>query len=102
MMCFALSGTGFAQDACDAKCLAEKTQNLLADVRAVMTDNTITFGTANGTAYGFQIQPVMSIPTDRGFNMIARGIIPVVGAPSSSDLPRLGGLTPASTPPTTY
>ena len=98
----ALPGAGFAQSACDAKCLAEKTQNPLANVRAVMTDNTMTFNTANGTAYGFQIQPVMSIPTDKGFNMVARAIIPVVGAPSGSDLPRLGGLTPASTPPTTY
>jgi len=96
VMCAALSGTALAQGACDAKCLAEKTQNPLANVRAVMTDNTVVFGTAGGTAYGFQIQPVQSIPTGMGFNMIARGIIPIVGAPTGAGLPKLGGLTPGS------
>lgn len=89
-----LSGTGHAQDDCDAKCLAEKTQNPLANVRAVMTSNSVTFGTAGGTAYGFQIQPVESIPTNMGFNMIARAVIPIVGVPTGSGIPRLGGVTP--------
>ena len=56
-----------------------------------MTDNTISFGTADEeTAYGFQLQPVYSIPTNRGFNLIAHGLVPIVGTPSGADLPKLG------------
>ena len=56
-----------------------------------MTDNTIAFGTAaDETSYGFQIQPVYSIHTDRGYNFIARAIIPIVGAPAGAGLPKLG------------
>lgn len=82
-----------AQEAgCDDQCQAlRKAQDPLADVRAIMTDNTIAFGTADDdTSYGFQIQPVYSIPTDQGFNFIARGILPIVGAPKGADLPPLG------------
>lgn len=93
-MCIAFSGIGLAQDVCDAKCLAEKTQDPLANVRAVMTDNTVVYNTAGGTAYGFLFQPVASIPTEKGFNMIARGIIPLVGAPTGAELPPLGGIVP--------
>ena len=39
--------------------LARKAQDPLADVRAIMTDNTIVFGTSDDqTSYGFQIQHV--------------------------------------------
>jgi hypothetical protein len=76
--------------------LARKAQDPLADVRAIMTDNTIGFGTSDDeTSYGFQIQPVYSIPTDKGYNFIARAVIPIVGAPSGAGLPKLGpDLTP--------
>jgi hypothetical protein len=38
--------------------LARKAQDPLGDVKAIMTDNTASFGTADGdTSYGFQIQP---------------------------------------------
>lgn len=82
-----------AQDAdCDEQCQAlRNAQDPLADVRAIMTDNTIAFGTADDeTSYNFQIQPVYSIPTDWGFNLIARGIVPIVGAPEGAGLPPLG------------
>lgn len=80
-----------AQEGPSAEELARKAQDPLGDVRAIMTDNTIAFGTADDeTSYNFQIQPVYSIPTDRGFNFIARAIIPIVGAPSEAGLPRLG------------
>lgn len=71
--------------------LARKAQDPLADVRAIMTDNTIGFGTADDeTSYGFQIQPVYAVPTEKGYNWIARGVVPIVGAPTGAGLPRLG------------
>ena len=79
-------------DDCDDECQAlRNAQDPLADVRAIMTDNTIAFGTSDDqTSYGFQVQPVYSIPTDAGFNFIARGIIPIVGAQEGAGLPKLG------------
>ena len=83
--------TSIAQEGPSAEELARKAQDPLGDVRAIMTDNTIAFGTADDeTSYGFQIQPVYSIPTDRGYNFIARAVIPIVGAPAGAGLPRLG------------
>ena len=62
-----------------------KAQDPLADVRAVMTDNTIGYESETGQSlYNFQVQPVYSIPTKHGFNVIARGIIPIVGMPVGS------------------
>ncbi|WP_420413722.1 hypothetical protein [Roseibium sp.] len=77
---------------CDAQCQAVRNaQDPLADVKAVMTDNTISFGTADEqTGYGFQIQPVYSIPTEYGFNFIARGIIPIAGVHNGAAVPQLG------------
>ena len=90
-LCLAPAAASSADGPSDEE-LARKAQDPLADVRAIMTDNTIGFGTADDdTAYGFQIQPVYSIPTDRGYNLIARAVIPIVGAPVGASLPRLGG-----------
>ena len=64
-------------------------------VTAIMTDNTIAWGggaSGDNPAYGFQIQPVHGIETEHGFNFIARGIIPIVGAPQSYYLPYLGNV----------
>jgi len=69
----------------------KKAQDPLADVKALMTDNTIAFGTADDkTSYGFQLQPVYSIPTDMGFNFIARGVIPILGVQEGAGFPKLG------------
>lgn len=81
----------WADDPPSAEDLARKAQDPLADVRAIMTDNTIALGTADDEAsYSFQIQPVYSIPTVRGYNWIARAVIPIIGAPAGAGLPRLG------------
>lgn len=90
-------------DGCDEQCQAlRKAQDPLADVRAIMTDNTISFGTGkDSTAYSFQVQPVYSIPTSKGFNFIARGIVPIVGAPNGAGLPPLG-TEPVSRSETTW
>jgi len=68
-----------------------KAQDPLADVKALITDNTIAFGTTDDqTSYGFQLQPVYFIPTSLDFNFIARSIIPIVGAQEGAGLPKLG------------
>lgn len=87
-----VAGSASAED--DAAALARKAQDPLADISAVMTDNTIGFNQGSGKdiGYGFQIQPVKSFDTDMGFRFIPRGIFPVVGAPAQSDFPFFGDL----------
>lgn len=78
-------------DGPSAEELARKAQDPLADVKALMTDNTIGFAKVDDeTSYGFQLQPVYSIPTGQPFNLISRAAIPIVGAPVGAVLPRLG------------
>lgn len=96
------AGVAAAEEACDATCLAKKAQDPLADVKAIMTDNAIAFGTAdNETSYSFQIQPVYSIQTSYGFNVIPRAVIPIVGVPAAAGIPKLG-TTPATASGTTW
>lgn len=60
-----------------------KAQDPLANVKALMTDNTIGYESETGQAlYNFQLQPVYSIQTKLGFNVVTRGIIPLVGTPT--------------------
>lgn len=62
--------------------MAKKLQNPLANIKAVMTDNTIGFKTGDddGTSYGFQIQPVYAIDLpEYGFTFIPRAVIPLLG-----------------------
>lgn len=82
--------------AADSDALAEmarKAQDPLADMRGLLTDNTIAFDggpDANETSYGFQLQPVYSIPNETRFNMIARAVIPIVGVDPGVRIPPLG------------
>lgn len=72
--------------------MARKAQDPLADLRALMTDNTIAFKGGpdeDDTSFGFQLQPVYSIPTDK-VNMILRAIIPIVGIESGVVAPPIG------------
>ena len=96
-----LGSGALAQDSLED--LARKAQDPLADITAVMTDNTIGFnqGPGDDTGYGFQLQPVKSFDTPYGFRMIPRAIIPIVGAPTGSDFIFLGDLGgPAAPLPT--
>jgi hypothetical protein len=75
--------------------MARKLQDPLASITAIMTDNDVSFRTgADGkesTSYGFQIQPVKAFSfEEQGFNFIARGIIPILGAASESQRPIFG------------
>lgn len=94
-----ISIPGFvAADDCDDACqAARKAQDPLADVKAIMTDNTIAFGASDDeTAYTFQIQPVYTVNLDNGDNLILRGILPISGVPDNAYLPWFG-LTPPGT-----
>lgn len=62
--------------------MARKLQDPLANIKAIMTDNTIGFNTGDdeGTSYGFQIQPVYAIDLpDKGFTFLPRVVIPITG-----------------------
>ena len=62
--------------------MARKLHNPLANIKAIMTDNTIGFKTGDdeGTSYGFQLQPVYAIDfEDKGFTFIPRASIPILG-----------------------
>ena len=71
---------------------ARKAQDPLGDVKAIMTDNTIGFkgGPKEDTSYGFQIQPVYSLDTSGDWNMILRGIVPVIGIEPGVVAPPIG------------
>lgn len=75
------SGMAAAQNEEAVAEMARKAQDPLGNVRAIMTDNTIAFdgGPDDDTSYAFQIQPVYAIQNDTSWNMIARGIVPVMG-----------------------
>jgi len=90
MLCFTNAGHSSSDD--DAvREMARKAQDPLADLRAIMSDNTIAFdgGPDDDTSFGFQIQPVYSMPTD-SMNTILRAIIPIVGIEPGVVAPPIG------------
>lgn len=83
-----------AQELSPAEEAARKAADPLGDVKALMTDNTIAFKAGedeNDTSYGFQIQPVYSIPGESKLNMIARAVIPIIGLEAGAVAPPIGG-----------
>jgi hypothetical protein len=80
--------------ACDDTCQTlRKAQDPLADVTAIMTDNTLSWGSltsGDDVAHNYQLQPVKSFETKLGFNYIVRGVVPIIGVPQSFYLPYLG------------
>ena len=74
--------------------LAALLQDPLANLAAVMTDNTFSFKSGpdhDNKAYEFNIQPVYSLNfPELGITVIPRAMIPIVGVKPGSDLPRLG------------
>jgi hypothetical protein len=67
-------------------------QDPLANISALMTDNTISFrtGPTNERAYEFNIQPVYSLNfQELGWTVIPRGMIPILGLKPGAELPRL-------------
>ncbi len=72
--------------------MARKAQDPLGDVKALMTDNTIAFGGGphDDTTSAPQLQPAYSIKNGTRFNMIARGIVPILGVDPGVVVPPLG------------
>ena len=81
--------TGSAQTAED---IAKALQDPLANIKAIMTDNSFNLNTGNPderTGYNFQIQPVYALPFEKVI-FIPRAVIPIVGAPAGAKFPELG------------
>lgn len=85
-------GVSLAQDEDALAAMAKKAQDPLANVKALMTDNTIGFngGPDETTSYGFQFQPVYSIDNESNWNIITRGVIPVAGIEPGVVVPPIG------------
>ena len=92
-----LCASAHAQDA--AAEMAKKLQNPLANIKALMTDNTVGFntGSTEDTSFNFQLQPVYAIDfEEQGFTFIPRGVIPILGIEPGANLPILEDGRPAS------
>lgn len=80
--------------------MQKKLQNPLASIKAVMTDNVIGFDSGNteDTSFGFQVQPVYAIDfPDKGYTLIPRGVIPIIGLEPGADTRITGQPNPAET-----
>ncbi len=76
--------------ACDASCVAaRKAANPLADIKAIITDNTVSYqtGTNSEDSYNFQLQPVYALPISSNANLVIRGIVPFLGVQPGAALP---------------
>ena len=88
-----VSGPLLAQEQGDAAAeMARKLQDPLANIAALMTDNDILFKTGKDrTSYSFQLQPVYAFDfPEKGFTLLPRAVIPILGVAPESDLPQLG------------
>ena len=76
--------------------MARKMQDPLANIKALVTDNDVSFNTGNDeTSYGFQLQPIYAISfDDQGFNLVNRAVIPILGMAPGGQKPVLGEPTP--------
>lgn len=88
----AAAGIVWADEVDSAAEMARKLQNPLANIAAIMTDNDILFKTGDDdTSYSFQLQPVYAFDfPDKGFTILPRAVIPIIGAAMESYLPALG------------
>lgn len=88
----ALSVATFQVFADSAAEMAKKLQDPLANIKALMTDNDINFNSGDDeTSYGFQLQPVYAVPfEDKGFNLVNRAVIPILGLAPQAQKPIVG------------
>ncbi len=80
--------------------MQRKLQNPLANIAAIMTDNVIGFDTGNtdDTSFGFQIQPIYAVDLpDKGFTLLPRAVIPILGLEPGTDVPPVGQPNPNAT-----
>ena len=81
-----------AQETDGAAELAAQLQDPLANLAALMTDNTLGLRTGenNDETYEINLQPVYSIPIEKlDITLVPRAMIPFVSVKPGSDLPRL-------------
>ena len=86
-------GPAHAQDDDAAAAMAKALQDPLASIKALITDNSISFdggAEEDDTTYNFQVQPVYSIPNEGNNNYIARGVFPIIGIEPGVVKPPLG------------
>lgn len=83
--------SSFADEAAE---MARKLQDPLANIKALMTDNDVSFDSGEDddeVSYGFQFQPVYAIPFENlGFNLVNRAVIPILGMAEGGQRPILG------------
>lgn len=96
-----LPGTVSADEGSSAAAeMMRKLQNPLANIKALMTDNVIGFETGNdeGTSFSFQLQGIYAVDfPDKGFTMIPRAIVPIMGLEPGTDKPWVGQPDPTAT-----
>lgn len=84
----------FAQDSVidQAAEMARKLQDPLANITAIMTDNDFLFKTGQGDfSYSTSLQPVKAWSFDKaGFNLVARGVLPILGMAPEAQKPIIG------------
>jgi len=80
----------WADEGSDAAEMARKLQDPLANIKMLMFDNGVDFNTGNDdTSYTFSVQPVYAIPME-SYNIVLRGVIPVVGLSPGAQKPIIG------------
>jgi len=83
-------GTFAIAGSTDAAEIARKLQDPLANVKMLLFDNGVDFKTGNDDiSYTFSVQPVYAIPME-SYNIVLRGVIPVVGLSPGAQDPIIG------------
>ena len=94
-----MTAVAHAQGNDDMAALMEKFQNPLANIRALFTDNNVNFasGDDEDLSYAFNLQPVygMDFPR-RGFTLVPRMVIPILGLEAGVNVPFIGEPVPES------
>jgi hypothetical protein len=77
-----------SEDECNEQCQATRdSQDPTAAINGVFFSNEIGFGPVdNDTSYNLQIQPIATVAQKEWGNLILRGVIPVLGVPTPTEL----------------
>ena len=92
----AMTSSIFADEGSSAAEMAKKLQDPLANIKMVLFDNGVDFKTGNDDiSYSFSVQPVYAIPMEE-YNVILRGVVPVVGLSPGAQKPIVGEPLPTT------
>ena len=85
-----MTSSMWADEGTDAAEIARKLQDPLANIKMLLFDNGVDFKTGNDDiSYTFSVQPVYAIPME-SYNIVLRGVIPVVGLSPGAQDPIIG------------